>query len=585
MRLSALGFCAEPVYLFRGDRLYSVERLAGAQIFTSESVVEPAQVTNYHSVLDFRTGHLTISYDLPSARIRVESVVDPVTSTFSQRVSFLNVRDSIEVRIPVIGASTKRSVSESQIAYSSRATASAADEQPGELPVLEQLHFRCRLVQGDASIGFFGEEIRVIVPHGEQDTTLEWDVSLGSEEIRSEQSFERESAAAAAWWEERWRTDIQIDGPIEDQQAIRSFLFYLYMSAPEILPPMATSGVVYKGHRFWDSEVWLLPIYALIDPERARRGTVWRLNHTQDGFVPWQAGSKGVDRTDPAFKTALHHYGWISWWLDRAVALALVSRQEAQPLQLELAAAIESRATITNGTVEFLRVESPDEGVERDNDLITNLLADRCLRLYSKRLGKRLRAGELRVELPVGPEGVPATYDNDSIRGYQQTAALLSLFPFEHSFGRELDARLFDRYKGLASQSGPAMSESVHSVIASRLGRPEEAYDLWRASWMPFVRSGSLAFSERRKRDATYFATGAAGCLQAVLYGFLGIELEANGGAAPTHSKPLAEGKRFHVTPNLPAAWRSLTFKGVWIKDGRYTIHATHEETTITKGD
>jgi trehalose/maltose hydrolase-like predicted phosphorylase len=117
---------------------------------------------------------------------------------------------------------------------------------------------------------------------------------------------------------------------------------------------------------------------------------------------------------------------------------------------------------------------------------------------------------------------------------------------------------MFRYYVDRTIRSGPAMTESVHAVIAARLGQPEEAYRRFRQSVDPFVRPPFFSFSEKRSRDNLQFLTGAAGALQALLYGFAGLRLEDS--PAPV----------FH--PELPAAWSGLILRNFTWRGKRYDV-------------
>ena len=66
-------------------------------------------------------------------------------------------------------------------------------------------------------------------------------------------AFDEIAKASEGAWKKRWQSDIEIDGPVEDEQAVRSFLFYLRSSiAPEArraIAPMALSSEIYGGAR------------------------------------------------------------------------------------------------------------------------------------------------------------------------------------------------------------------------------------------------------------------------------------------------------------------------------------------------
>lgn len=77
-------------------------------------------------------------------------------------------------------------------------------------------------------------------------------------------------------WQRRWlRSDIEIEGPEDDQRAVRFAVFHLLQHAPPRDMPVSIaakglSGEGYRGHIFWDTEIMMLPFYVATDPTAAR---------------------------------------------------------------------------------------------------------------------------------------------------------------------------------------------------------------------------------------------------------------------------------------------------------------------------
>ncbi len=150
---------------------------------------------------------------------------------------------------------------------------------------------------------------------------------------------------------------------------------------------------------------------------------------------------------------------------------------------------------------------------------------------------------------------------------------------------------MFDLYKDKVIETGPAMADAIHSIIAARLGRREEAEHFFRESYARFMRNPGLQFSEKRKgTPRTYFLTGAGGCLQAVLYGFAGLEVlppgatPRGGGDRPRAQKVLSGGYTLRAGSLLPTGWSSLTLKGVRARGKIYDIRLSHSEVRIDEG-
>lgn len=115
-----------------------------------------------------------------------------------------------------------------------------------------------------------------------------------------------------AAWEEYWKkTDIRIDSDDDyDQLAIRFALYHLNIMIKRDddrvgIGAKGMSGEGYKGHSFWDTEVFLLPFYLFTDPSAARTLLSYR------GKSLTGARKKAKEN---GYKGAM--FPWESAWLD-----------------------------------------------------------------------------------------------------------------------------------------------------------------------------------------------------------------------------------------------------------------------------
>jgi hypothetical protein len=552
-----------PAFVMWKDVLHSMPNPCAMRLtFGGESAGQAAPLY-YKSWLEFRTGvHSTLWKQRVAGKllqVKVETVADPYLPIVAQRISMW-AKDTLEAAVqwedPEAGEFQPRQVSEMEIADRPTWTLRRETRVAGALakPVAT-----VRLSPSATVV--------------ESVCALEMGTSL-----KLPSGFQGVAEREARFLAQRWKFDIEVDGPTEDQQAIRSFLYYLYVTASPKMPPMGLSSAKYRGHRFWDAEAWMLPVYALAWPEAARAATEWRLRVSGTGMIPWEAGAGGVAATPPEFASAIHGAGWVGWWLQRAKTLGLCDPRRADAVQAAIAKSFLSMAVERRGSYELLGVVSPDEGRRHDNDLVTNLLAKYIARVVAERSGDAALSKFSRgLKVPKFADGLPASYDRDPAIKYQQTAALLSIYPLEWPFDRRTCEAMFDRFKDKISDAGPAMSDSIHATIAARLERPDEAYGFWRRAWEPFVRRETMQFCERRGSNDSYFLTGAAGCLQSVIYGFLGVRIE--------DVPPISGKLPFTVVPHLPKAWRSVTLRGARLPGGVFTIRATHSTVSVDKED
>lgn len=119
-------------------------------------------------------------------------------------------------------------------------------------------------------------------------------------------------------WARRWnRVDIKINGPEDDQRAIRFAVFHLIQSGPSHDPTVSIAakgltGEGYRGHVFWDTEIFMLPFFVCADPPVARRLLQYRYR-TLDGarrkareagyagaMFAWESADTG-DETTPRY--------------------------------------------------------------------------------------------------------------------------------------------------------------------------------------------------------------------------------------------------------------------------------------------
>jgi len=115
-------------------------------------------------------------------------------------------------------------------------------------------------------------------------------------------------------WAERWdEADVVIEGDPELQHAVRFTLFHLMASVADrgeaALGARGLSGPAYRGHVFWDSDVFVLPFLAATHPAAARAMLEYRIRRLpaaiaaarrlgrQGARFPWESAADGVDVT------------------------------------------------------------------------------------------------------------------------------------------------------------------------------------------------------------------------------------------------------------------------------------------------
>lgn len=128
--------------------------------------------------------------------------------------------------------------------------------------------------------------------------------SKGFDELKEEQR--------RIWGERYSRLGIEIKGDEEAQQAVLYSAYLLYSSAPihtdrVAIPARGLSGQVYKGAMFWDTEIYMLPMFAFCEPKIARNLVMYRVRNLEGArakaaeygyrgaFYPWESQENGKD--------------------------------------------------------------------------------------------------------------------------------------------------------------------------------------------------------------------------------------------------------------------------------------------------
>lgn len=227
------------------------------------------------------------------------------------------------------------------------------------------------------------------------------------------QGYDALLAATTANWSSWWkRHRVQVVSTASDDQQMLDFaLYHLRIMTPEhdersSIAAKGLTGEGYKGHIFWDTEVFLLPFHLFTSPEIARRLLRYRWhnlpgarekarrNGWQGALFPWESARSGEEET-PEFaainiRTGLrqkvasalaeHHLvadiAWavIHYW-HATHDINFMSR-EGMALLMETAKFWMSRATEVNGRLEIHDVIGPDEYTEHvNNNAFTNYMA------------------------------------------------------------------------------------------------------------------------------------------------------------------------------------------------------------------
>jgi trehalose/maltose hydrolase-like predicted phosphorylase len=427
--------------------------------------------------------------------------------------------------------------------------------------------------------------------------------------------FERLFAEHREAWARRWEdAGIVIEGDPELQRAMRLTLFHLMASVADqgeaAVGARGLSGSGYRGHVFWDSDVFVLPFLAATHPAAARamleyrvrrlpaaRAAARRLGRAGARF-PWESAADGYDvtpthahlptgeiapiRTGELEEHIVGDVAWaaacyVDWTGDEAFAAG-----PARELLTETARYWASRVRVdAHGRAHLYGVIGPDEYHEPvDDNAFTNVLARWNLRRGAEAnedAAERARWLSLADALVDGYDAMSGLYEQFAgffrleplviadVAPRRPIAADLLLGPERTSAAQVLkQADVLMLHHLLPDEVAPgsllpnldfyeprtahgsSLSPAIHAGLLARAGRFREALK-------------ALRIAARIDLDDLTASTAAGlhlatmgGLWQALVFGFAGVR---------------PHGRALVVDPRLPPEWGALElrlrFRGV----------------------
>ncbi len=390
-------------------------------------------------------------------------------------------------------------------------------------------------------------------------------------------------------WAELWNTgDIQIEGDLDAQQRVRFALYNLYSyirpETRQSVSPMGLSSQGYNGHIFWDAELWMYPTLLALQPEMAKSCLDYRSDRLQKAkqkatiygykgaMFPWESDDTGEEATPTWALTGIFEQHItadiaIAFWNYYALTQDKTWLRSEFKVLKEIADFWVSRVVKNqDGSYSILNVVGADEYAQHvDDNSFTNGSAIEALK-------NTIKAATILNE-PIDPKwiavsekivihrvnGITQDYKGYNGQTIKQADANLLAYPLHIITDKaQIEKDLAYYTEKIDKKDGPAMASGVLSVLYSRLGDKDKAYAYFVKSYLPNSRPPFGVFSESANSSNPYFATGAGAMLQAVIYGFGGVEQTDNG---LKYNKGL-----------LPKKWKSLKIIGLGVDNKTITI-------------
>lgn len=383
-----------------------------------------------------------------------------------------------------------------------------------------------------------------------------------------------------AAWDELWKSDIVIEGDDESQRDVHSAMYHLYSFVREgtaySLSPMGLSGLGYNGHVFWDAELWMFPAMVVLHPEMAKSMLEYRYQRLQQakhnafahGFkgamYPWESAASGNEETPVwALSGPFEHHitadvaiaAWNYFTVTQDTAWL---GEKGFPVIKECADFWASRVEKNGpGKYDIKNVVAADEWAENvDNNAFTNAAAKANLRyavMAANILHQPIDPQWIDVEknIPIlkldnGVTKEHAAYHGEKIK---QADVNLLAYPLKEITDQQQIKKDLEYYGSRIGEGSPAMTHAIFAVLYARLNDPDKAFQAFQQAHIPNKKNPFGVLSESAGGTNPYFATGAGGFLQSILFGFGGLEITPQGIT--------------QLKTSLPKHWKSLTLTGI----------------------
>jgi trehalose/maltose hydrolase-like predicted phosphorylase len=348
---------------------------------------------------------------------------------------------------------------------------------------------------------------------------------------------------------------------------------------------MGLSGLGYNGHVFWDTELWMFPAILALHPEMAKSMVEYRYERLQQakhnafahGFkgamYPWESAASGNEETPVwALSGPFEHHITadvaIAAWNYFAVTQDTAwLKEKGFPVIKECADFWASRVEKNGpGKYDIKNVVAADEWAENvDNNAFTNAAAKANLQyaiMSAKILKQNVNPEWIDVEknIPIlkmnnGVTQEHATYKGEKIK--QGDVNLLS-YPLKEITDPQQIKKDLEYYESRIGEGSPAMTHAIFAVLYAREGNGAKAFAAFNEAHLPNKKNPFGVLSESAGGTNPYFATGAGGFLQSMLFGFGGLDITPQG--------------IVQIKSKLPSAWKSVTLTGIGITRKTFTV-------------
>jgi kojibiose phosphorylase len=235
-------------------------------------------------------------------------------------------------------------------------------------------------------------------------------------------------------WSELWKnSDVIIEGDKDVQKAIRFNIYHLLIAAGRwskdvSIPAKTLSGEGYRGHVFWDTEIFIMPFFSMTQPEVTKKLLLYRykrLNKAREraqsfdykgALFPWESAATGVETTPGYSKD-----------LDGSV-IEIHTQDYEHHISADIAYAVYNYFLYTNDEKFILRY-----GLE---------MVFETARFYASRVSYNKAKDVYEINDVIGPDEFHIGVDNNAYTNYMAKWNLLYAVALNDYYGKKARARL-----------------------------------------------------------------------------------------------------------------------------------------------
>ena len=319
--------------------------------------LESGTILSYERSLDMKKGCLSreLTWRSPGGRevkitsIRLTSYENRHVAAFKYRVESLNFTGAIKIRSALCGAIDNHTHDEEDPRFSaslgelglSVSKIISSDEQAimiqettksklkmacamaNSLCCVEQPHYHTEQGADSVSVNYLVEVSpnvpvtlnKYVAYYTSRDfpedelAGLAIDAALAAKDKGFQAIVDEQHKLLSAYWQS---VGVDLKGDPEAEQGLRFNLFHLFQAAggdaKTGIPAKGLTSEGYDGHYFWDTEIYMIPFYAAVLPQEARKLLEFRysildyarkrageLSHPRGALYPWRtiAGEEG----------------------------------------------------------------------------------------------------------------------------------------------------------------------------------------------------------------------------------------------------------------------------------------------------